>query len=457
MRKHLLAAAATIAVAAAVAFTGNPAATASASTAVIDATSPIKHVVIIYQENHSFDDVLGQLCQSRVARCDGYTGPVTFADGKTAKNIVEPDISPVVQHSRQSQLYALANQYDKIVGCAASPYRCVTHYGPTAIPNLAALANKYVVADRTFASNPSQSFGAHMSLGIGTMDGFTGDNPQPSVEGVNPANNGWGCSSKKDALWSPTFDFAAPVWMPSCIPNPNGSGAYEATRVPYRQTIMEQMESASLSWHIYQGNLAKQPTMLQSSICTYYAWCAANRFTTNYNSSYATFTSAAAAGTMPNLSLLLPIASNSQHNGDSMATGDNYIGSMVNAVMNGPEWNSTAIFITYDDCGCFYDHVSPPAGLGMRNPMVIVSPWAKSAYTDSGVASNPYSMLSFVDHTFGLPALSPEVGGAYDFSNSFDFTTPTAGVTPQMVHTPISRATKQKVAQYNRTHAEDPT
>src|SRR5689334_1861918 len=64
-----------------------------------EADSPIQHVVIIYQENHSFDDVLGAVCQARSNPCDGYTGPVTFADGVTAPNVVEPDIVPDIMHN----------------------------------------------------------------------------------------------------------------------------------------------------------------------------------------------------------------------------------------------------------------------------------------------------------------------------------------------------------------------
>src|SRR5262245_55555285 len=63
----------------------------------------IQHVVLIYQENHSFDNVLGAVCQTRNSPCDGYTGPVTLADGITAPNIVQPDIVPDVQHNPDSQ------------------------------------------------------------------------------------------------------------------------------------------------------------------------------------------------------------------------------------------------------------------------------------------------------------------------------------------------------------------
>src|SRR6185503_19546959 len=89
-------------------------------------------------------------------------------------------------------------------------------------------------------------------------------------------------------------------------------------------------------------------------------------------------------------------------------------------VMNGPDWDTTTIFITYDDCGCFYDHVVPPPDLGIRVPMVIVSPYAKPGTTDSTTASFS-SMLAYMEHTFGLAPLSPADANAYDYANSFDY------------------------------------
>src|SRR4029079_4764445 len=84
------------------------------------------------------------------------------------------------------------------------------------------------------------------------------------------------------------------------------------------------------------------------------------------------------SGSLPNVSLVMPRpGGDSQHNGTSMMKGDNWISQVVSSIMNGPDWQSTAIFITYDDCGCFYDHVPPPAGAGGREPTGIVRPSAK--------------------------------------------------------------------------------
>ena len=104
-----------------------------------------------------------------------------------------------------------------------------------------------------------------------------------------------------------------------------------------------------------------------------------------------------------------------------MKQGDNYIGAIVSAVMHGPDWASTAIFITYDDCGCFYDHVPPPSpDLGIRVPMVIVSPYAKPHFVDSNVATFTGTM-AFVEWNWQLPNLGQDDVGAYDYCNSFTF------------------------------------
>ncbi len=418
-------------------------AVASART-VIDAQSPIKHVVIIYQENHSFDDVLGQLCKTRQQPCDGFTGPVTFADGKTAPNVVEPDVVPGVDHNPRVAALARQNNWDQIMGCTTAPYACVTHIDPANIPNLAALANQFTVSDATYAAGDTVSFGAHLNLAAGTMDGFYGSNPHNSKTGATP-HAGWGCPSNKDAVW---VGQNGNVWAPTCVPDQSGAGPYRASPVPYVPTLIQNLEAAGLTWHIYQdtpnGSNTK-PSRGLWSICTYFYWCYANRFTTTYDSRKADFVTAARNGTLPNVSYMLPVQAYSQHNNASMTAGDNYIGQMVSAVENGPEWDSTAIFITYDDCGCFYDHVPPPAGLGMRNPMVIISPYTKAGYTDSTTAVQPYSMLSFVDHAFGLPDLTPAVGNAYDYADSFDFTqTPLSGI--PLTHRDIPKRERKRLA-----------
>jgi phospholipase C len=158
---------------------------------------------------------------------------------------------------------------------------------------------------------------------------------------------------------------------------------------------------------------------------------------------------------LPSFSIVTPTTANSEHNGFSMSEGDNWIGSLVSAIQAGPDWSSTAIFVTYDDCGCFYDHVTPstnPDGTkqGVRVPMVIVSPYARAGYTDSTPASFA-SILAFTEQTFGLPALGLNDAGAYAFANAFDYSqTPLGPVA--MTQQPLSLAEQQYLA----AHPSDP-
>jgi phospholipase C len=410
--------------------------------------TPIKHVVIIYQENHSFDDALGAVCQHRAVSCDGYTGPVTFRDHQTAKNIVEPDVVPVMDHLPRSQFLGLANRWDKIAGCTGRRHLCVTHYRAGGIPNLAALARRFVVSDRSFASDKTASFGAHVTLAAGTIDGFVGTNPH-AARGVKPGV-GWGCSSNKLVLWARPH--GPQTLVPSCIPDSSGQGPFRTSPVRYAPTIMQRLEEKGLRWHIYQGHRTDRPTQQVWAVCDYFFWCRKNRFDLKHDSSTTSFIDTARAGHLPALSILLPLQGYSQHNQASMKIGDNYIGRVVRSAERGPQWRSTAIFITYDDCGCFYDHVKPPAPLGIRAPMVIISPWAKPGQTDSHTAVVPYSMLAFVQWNFRLSHLTDAVDNVYDYRRSFDFNGP-----PHLkqAHMTISHVPKRELA-YIAAHPADP-
>ena len=121
------------------------------------------------------------------------------------------------------------------------------------------------------------------------------------------------------------------------------------------------------------------------------------------------------------------------------------------AIENGPDWDSTAIFITYDDCGCFYDHVAPglnPDGTqeGTRIPMVIVSPYARAGFTDSTHATFA-SILAYVEQTFGLTPLGINDAEAYPYTNAFDYSqTPLAGIAMRKELISSNRAGVHRVA-----------
>ena len=438
----------------------------SGSVAVAAPDGQIQHVIVIYQENHSFDEVLGALCVQD-SRCDGSL-TATLLNGSTRALTKSADVVPTVNHDTKSMNLAinggLMNGWERISGCQASGgYKCLTYYAPDQIPNLAALARTYAISDRSFEMDKVASFGAHIELVAGTLDGFTGVAPKP--QSGYTALAGWGCDSNKFAQWKdPAIPTAKATMVPACIPDytdpltlltgdrsPADGGAITSTPVRQVDTLMDELDAAGLTWKIYASSKTSSPSAYNWAICPVFAGCLYTSQSTNMVAPSQVVTDAT-AGALPSFSIVLPqgpTGSTSQHNGASMLKGDNWIGQVMNAVMQGPEWSSTAVFITYDDCGCFYDHVVPPTGLGIREPMVIVSPLAKPGFTDSTVASTA-SMLAFTEHTFGLAPLTSIDAAAYDYSNALDLSQPLAGPTP-MRTSPISAKTRH----YLRTHPAD--
>ncbi len=100
---------------------------------------------------------------------------------------------------------------------------------------------------------------------------------------------------------------------------------------------------------------------------------------------------------------------------------------VLNAIMQGPEWNSTAVFLTWDDFGGLYDHVPPPQvdrfGLGPRVPLLIISPFAKPGYISHTVYEQS-SVLKFVERRYHLDPLTSRDRDASDMLGSFDFRQP---------------------------------
>ena len=315
------------------------------------------------------------------------------------------------------------NGFDDVGYCGITyRYACYSQFRPGQIPNVSQLARTFVVADRTFSQGPYASSMQHFTLlSGGTTDGFIPDllvGPQTGF--------GWGCDSGYKNWWrNINGNISA---QPLCVPAPPGSPAVAVeptavrnSPVPWVPTVLDRLDAGGLSWKLYTAS-AGQPDYVWAS-CPFFADC---RYTNQRMSMVPDqqILTDAANGTLPSFSLLLPAGGvtgdTSQHNETSMILGDNWIGKVISALEHGPDWSSTAIFLTYDDCGCFYDHVPPPNGLGIRVPMIVISPYARPGYTDSHVATLA-STIAFTEHTFGLAPLSPVDANAYDFTNSFNF------------------------------------
>jgi phospholipase C len=115
------------------------------------------------------------------------------------------------------------------------------------------------------------------------------------------------------------------------------------------------------------------------------------------------FIEAAREGTLPEIAWIVPSAELSEQPPASVKAGMNYVTHLINAAMTGPDWDSTAMFLTWDDWGGFYDHVAPPRidenGFGLRVPGLVISPWAKPGYVDHQTLSFD-AYAKFIEDTF---------------------------------------------------------
>ena len=130
-------------------------------------------------------------------------------------------------------------------------------------------------------------------------------------------------------------------------------------------------------------------------------------------------------GKLPSVTFYKPLGVNNEHPGYSdVAKSEKYvIDNVITPIMKGPQWKDTAIIITYDENGGFWDHVPPPKadrwGPGSRVPTIVISPFAKK-----GVDHTKYetlSILTTLEHRFGLPALTDRDAHAADMTPAFSF------------------------------------
>jgi phospholipase C len=404
------------------------------------AVQPIRHVIVIFQENQSFDDVLGAYCAAVANEtihrnglnrgCNGVTRATTMSGQPPLTTM--PDIVPEVDHSVGGQIRVIdkgaMDRWLTLTGCGQG--QCLALHRPSQSPNLVTLANRFAISDATFESSTSPSWAGHLEIVAASKDRFFGNNPQyVAGPGVPPEGWGWGCDSNRSSRWG-----AQSVWMPSCVPDfslPSSSypfgGAFGPTSVSHIPTILDRLGATGLTWKLYGGNgpitsTVRKPNGYHWAICPSFAGCLDTAQARNFVPNARVITDAT-NGTLPSFAVVTPTQRQSQHNSASWTAGDNWIGQVVSSIENGPQWLSTTIFITWDDCGCFYDHVNPlqyDARWGIRVPTVIVSPYARAGFTDSSPTSYP-GFLAYAEHLFGLTPLGSEDQSAYDFRNSFNY------------------------------------
>ncbi len=273
------------------------------------------------------------------------------------------------------------------------------------IPNYWAYAQHFTLDDQFFSSVMGPSFPNHLSL-ITTAN-TAAENPSPSSEYV-------GCDNPK-GIRVDTVDS-------------NGEHNLVYPCFNYR-TLADSLDARGLSWKYYG-----RPYGVGAP--SNYLWSAFEairhiRYGPDWKRdvvSDSRFTRDARAGKLPAVSWLVPPPTDSDHPPNSVCAGENWTVQQINAIMQNPkEWAHTAIIVTWDDFGGFYDHVAPPhgpnpqLGYGFRVPAIVISPYSRSGKVDH-TQYDFTSIQTFVEGVFGLPALSSRDANANGLSGSFDFT-----------------------------------
>ena len=349
--------------------------------------TPIQHTVFIIKENRTFDNYFA-----------GFPGADGVTSGKTSTGQQVP-LTP----TPDSDLAQLCNSWDCSVHSINNgkmdqfdqpgnlgAYGRVTE---SEIPGYWSYARRYVLADHFFASVHGPSFPNHLFT-VAPQSGGAMDNAG------GPEGSGTNCDG------TPSGTVA--------ILNQNGSITWQSPCFDF-QTLPDQLEAAKVSWRYYadRGGILSTIRHIQSSPI----W--QDRIALP-----AQFVDDVAAGKLRAVSWVLPPLGQGEHPPESVCEGENWTTQVINAIMQSPYWNSTAVFVMWDDYGGYYDHVPPPQvdrfGLGPRVPLLIISPYAKRGYVSHTVYEQS-SMLKFVERRYQLGSLTARDGAASDLLDSFDF------------------------------------
>ena len=270
-----------------------------------------------------------------------------------------------------------------------------------------AMASNYVLADNFFTSQIDSSYDAHLFL-VAAKSSIVNLPVNPATQQVVVP---WGCDSPAGSL--------VPTLLPNRVIGPGIFPCYDDA------TLGTELDSKGLDWRFYAPRIGGNNGQVWSSYDSYRKVRYGNDWTTKVISPETQVLTDVQSGHLAPVTWVVPTMENSDHPGSGSSSGPSWVSSVVNAVGQSPFWDSTAIIIYWDDWGGFYDHVPPPQldiyGLGMRVPMMVISPYAKRGYV-SHVQYETTSVAKFIESIFGLPALAVADRRANDLNDCFDFT-----------------------------------
>jgi phospholipase C len=378
----------------------------------------IKHVVFIVKENRTFDTYFGRFPGAdgvtRGTICNGSTVPLTRASDTTAD--VEHHFVPAIRAVDGGKMDCFNELWN---GTRLQSY---VQYRRDQIPAYWAWAGHYVLADRFFSSIYGPSGPEHLWTVAAQSDRFV-DQEEPGQFGPDGAPREY-CDDPKERAFSfrkltPTERERA-FHLEESANTASRVSQFFMTRWPCIdiKVLPDELRAHHVSWRYYWGgNNWVQPLRQIRHV-----WFGPERSDVVAESR---FIPDVEAGHLPAVSWLTPPVALSEHPPASVCQGENWTVRAVDAIMRSPEWKSTAVVLTWDDFGGFYDHVTPPHmdlyGLGPRVPLILISPWAKPGFVDH-TALEFSSVLRFIERLHGLPPLASRDRVADDMLEAFDFT-----------------------------------
>jgi phospholipase C len=376
----------------------------------IETTTPIKHVVFVIKENRSFDNLFG--------RFPGADGATVASDHGTPRPITK-GYDQRLPHDLPHDFEAAVKSYDggKMDGFnltpAADQYAFTQMTGPKMLPNYWHWAQQFVLGDHFFASMNGPSYPNHLYT-IAAQSGGARDNPLAPSANDHGVYKSWGCDAPKSEKVQIMDSEGAMHTVPPCFDF---------------QTEGDLLEKANIPWAYY----AAPPVPWDQSPKSGYIWSAyaSVRHIRDNPKQWSQhifpvqhLIDDIRHDRLPPVTWVTPQFAFSEHPEYNFCDGENWSTRVIDAIMQSPMWSSTAIFLTWDDWGGFYDHVPPPQidkfGLGIRVPFLVISPYAKQGFIDHH--HNEFSsVLRFIEDNWGLSQLTNRDREADDLDEAFDF------------------------------------
>jgi phospholipase C len=380
--------------------------------AIVSISNPgpkVQHIVVIVQENRSFDNMFNGYPGADTAQVASDHGQILPLQPVPLENGADPDHS----HGGWWRDWDNGKMDGFVHPSPGNPFPYPTYplaYVPQSetVP-LWTLASRYVLADRMFQSNTGPSFPAHQYI-IAGQSGDADENPAQ-----NPPHQ-WGCDAPPDVR----------VYLIG----PNGTDVQPGVYPCFDySTLPDLLDAKGISWRYYAPSI-NDPGAYGGG----YVWSALDairhiRYGTDWSRNvtspnYQVLTDIQ-NGDLAQVTWVIPRGAYSDHAAVGISSnGPDWVTTVVNTIGASKFWDSTVIFITWDDWGGWYDHVPPPQidnmGLGFRVPLLVVSPWTKHGYI-SHQNHEFGSILRYTEETFGLPSLSTRDAISDDLSDCFDF------------------------------------